>query len=106
MSQPPTGRFRNRRASLRQIQFLESLWSTKLRRSCRRLRPKSSQAARLRHISETVGREVSSSEALTWQEANRVIQRLLEEIGPRRNLSASSEAEVTVAEELAEGRAE
>ena len=107
MSQPVTGRFRNQRVSPRQIQFLEALWSAKLRRARKRLRPETSQAARLRHISEAVGREVSSPAALTWQEANRVIQRLLEEIGPPRGkLSASGEADARVAEELPEGRPE
>jgi len=109
MSQPATPRLRNQRISPRQIQIVHSLWIAKLRRARKRPRPETSRAARLRHITEIVGREVKTAKELSWQEANRVIHRLLEEIGPQRPLPAPEvpgEADGTVVGELPEWRPE
>jgi hypothetical protein len=71
---------RNRWVSPRQVQLLEALWSSRLRRTNRKLRPERSRQERLRHFAEIVGHEVTTSRELSWREANRVIHRLLEEV--------------------------
>jgi hypothetical protein len=68
--------------------MLESLWSARLRRAGRRLRPELSQNERLRHIGETIGREVESDRDLSWREANRVLRRLLDEVRSSRAVRA------------------
>ncbi len=93
MSQAAIGRFRSQRISLRQIQILQTLWSAKLRHAGKRLRLGISRAAQLRQISEIVGHEVETCKALNWQEANQVIHRLLEELGPKKPLSAGVDAD-------------
>ncbi|MCZ6492390.1 MAG: DUF1018 domain-containing protein [Acidobacteria bacterium] len=93
MSQAATGRFRKQRISLRQIQILQTLWSAKLRRTGKRLRLEISRTVQLRQISEIVGHEVDTCKALNWQEANQVIHRLLEELGPRKPIPAGVDAE-------------
>ena len=71
---------RNRWISPRQVQLLHTLWSTRLRRANRKLRPERSRQERLRHFAEIVGHAVTTSRELNWREANRVIHRLLEEV--------------------------
>jgi hypothetical protein len=71
---------RNRWVSPRQVQLLEALWSARLRRAGRRLRPERSFKECLQHFAEVVGRPVESCRDLSWREANRVIHRLLEEV--------------------------
>lgn len=70
---------RIRRISPGQVRILQTLWGAKLRRAGKHPRPERSRETRLRGIAEIVGREVRSSKDLTWREANRVIQRWLEE---------------------------
>ena len=69
MSQAASGRFRNQRISLRQIQILQTLWSAKLRRAGKRPRPEVSRTVQLRQISKIVGHEVDTCKALNWQDA-------------------------------------
>lgn len=71
---------RNRWVSPRQVELLHTLWSSRLRRANRKLRPERSRQERLRHFAEIVGHEVTTSRELSWREANRVIHRLLEEV--------------------------
>ena len=71
---------RNRWISPRQAEMLESLWNARLRREARRPRPDRSREEQLRHIAETLGRTVASSNELSWREANRVLRRLLDEV--------------------------
>ena len=94
---------RNRHVSPGQVRMLQTLWSTRLRRAGRRLRPERSRAERLEHIAEIVGHAVTSSKDLSWREANRVIHRLLEEVraeglSPSGGLPAAPEAEGSPAE--------
>jgi hypothetical protein len=71
---------RNRWVSPRQVELLHALWSSRLRRANRKLRPERSRQERLRHFAEIVGHEVATSRELSWREANRVIRRLLEDV--------------------------
>ncbi|MGH9786096.1 MAG: hypothetical protein ACRD88_18150 [Terriglobia bacterium] len=71
---------RNRWISPRQVQLLHALWSARLRRANRRVRPERSRQERLRHFAEIVGHEVTTSRELSWREANRILHRLLEEV--------------------------
>ena len=94
---------RNRHVSPGQVRMLQTLWSTRLRRAGRRLRPERSRAERLEHIAEIVGHAVTSSKDLSWREANRVIHRLLEEVraeglSPSGRLPAAPEGEGSPAE--------
>ena len=89
MNKPSSKPLRTQRISPGQIRILQTLWSARLRREGKRLGAESSRQARLQRISAIVGRPVHSSKELNWREANRVIERLLQELDGRR---ASGEA--------------
>ena len=89
MNEPSSKPFRTQRITPGQIRILQTLWSARLRREGKRLRAESSRQARLQRISAIVGRPVHSSKELNWREANRVIEKLLQELDGRR---ASGEA--------------
>lgn len=108
MTRPSIRSLSNGRISPRQVRILQTLWSSKLRRARQRLRPDRSREARLGLISEIVGREVKTSKELSWREANRVIRRLLEEVGPQRPAAEQeplSGTETEVAPDSATGAA-
>lgn len=70
----------NKWISPRQSEMLESLWDARLRRTKHRPLRERSQKERLRHIAETIGRQVGNVRELSWREANRVLRRLLDEL--------------------------
>ncbi|MBI3894947.1 MAG: DUF1018 domain-containing protein [Acidobacteria bacterium] len=94
MNQPSNKPFRTERITSGQIRILKTLWIAHLRYEGKRLRAETSRQARLQRISEIVGRPVQSSKELKWREANRVIERLLQELG----VQHAAEKEVPFAE--------
>lgn len=110
MNKPSSKPLRTERITPGQIRILQTLWSARLRREGKRLGAESSRQARLQCISAIVGHPVHSSKELNWREANRVIEKLLQELGGKRNIycvsHAAGEEAPFAAVEAAEGSPE
>ena len=110
MHEPSSKPLGTQRITPGQIRILQTLWSARLRREGKRLGAENSRQARLQRFSAIVGRPVHSSKELNWREANRVIERLLWELGGKRNIycvsQAAGEEAPLAAGEAAEGSPE
>ena len=110
MHEPSSKPLGTQRITPGQIRILQTLWSARLRREGKRLGAENSRQARLQRFSAIVGRPVHSSKELNWREANRVIERLLWELGGKRNIycvsRAAGEEAPLAAGEAAEGSPE
>ncbi|MBI1956509.1 MAG: DUF1018 domain-containing protein [Acidobacteria bacterium] len=92
MNEPSSIPLRTQRITPGQIRILQTLWSARLWREGKRLGAESSRQARLQRLSAIVGRPVHSAKELNWREANRVIERLLQELGGKRHIYCVSHA--------------